>query len=82
MILFEGIIDEIKNIKTTNNDKQEMVAISDGSKEIKKYINSQEITSLGSTLKNNIEDTLEEYGDSISESEKIKILLQIIKKYM
>lgn len=82
MTLFEGIIDEIKNMKATNNNKQEMVVISDGEKEIKKYINSQEITLLGSTLKNNIEDSLEEYGDSISESEKIKILLQIIKKYM
>ena len=80
--LFEEIIEEIKNIKATNNTKQEMVIISDGNKEIKKYINSQEITLLGSTLKNNIEDSLEEYGDSISESEKIKILLQIIKKYM
>ena len=82
MQLFEVIIDEIKKIRTANNDKQEMVVISDGNKEIKKYINSQEITLLGSTLKNNIEDSLEEYGDSISESEKIKILLQIIKKYM
>lgn len=80
--IFEGIMDDIKNIKITDNTKREMVVISDGDKEIKKYINSQEITSLGITLKNNIEDSLEEYGDSISESEKIKILLQIIKKYM
>ena len=82
MSQFEQIMEEIKSIKNTNKNEQEMVVISEGNKEIKKYISSQEITALGSTLKNNIEDSLEEYGDSISESEKIKILLQLIKKYM
>ena len=82
MLQFEQIIEEIKSIRNINKNEQEMVVISEGNKEIKKYINSQEITALGSTLKNNIEDSLEEYGDSISESEKIKILLQLIKKYM
>lgn len=79
---FEEMLKEIKNIKKSNSCKQEMVVISDGNKEIKKYINSLEISSLGSTLKNNIEDSLEEYGEAISESEKIRILLQIVKKYM
>ena len=78
----ENFMSEIKNVNIDEEQHQEMVVISDGDKEIKKYINASEISSLGSTLKNNIEDSIDEYGDSISESEKIKILLQIIKKYI
>lgn len=72
-------IDDISKISFTN---QEKIVISDGNNKIEKYISCPTVSSLGSTLKNNIEDSIEEYGDSISESEKIKVLLQIIKKYM
>ena len=61
---------------------KESVIISTGDEQIKKYINNVEISSIGKTLKNNIEDSIEEYGNSISESEKIKILLDIVKKFM
>ena len=33
-------------------------------------------------MKNNIEEVMNEYGDSLSEKEKISILVNIIKKYM
>ena len=76
------IFDEIKKIENSDLGEQERILISDGKGEVQKYINSSEISLLGKTLKNNIEDSLEEYGDAISESEKIRVLLQLIKKYM
>ena len=33
-------------------------------------------------MKNNIEDIMNEYGSSISEEEKVNILLTIMKNYM
>ncbi len=77
-----NIFDEIKKIENSDLGEQERILISDGKGQIQKYINSSEISLLGKTLKNNIEDSLEEYGDAISESEKIRVLLQLIKKYM
>ena len=79
---FNMIFDEIKKIENSDLGEQEKIVISDGKGEIQKYIDTSEISLLGNTLKNNIEDSIEEYGDSITESEKIKILLQIIKKYL
>lgn len=79
---FNNIFNEIKKLENSDFGEQEKIFISDGKCEIQKYINTSEISLLGNTLKNNIEDSIEEYGDSISESEKIKVLLQIIKKYM
>lgn len=73
---------DIKKARTTDKSKQETIVISTGNEELKKYINNTEISLIGITLKNNIEDSIEEYGDSISESEKIKILLEIVKKFM
>lgn len=78
----KNILEEVKRLENEDFDKQEMIFISDGKDEIKRYVNTSEISLLGNTLKNNIEESLEEYGESVSESEKIKVLLQIIKKYM
>lgn len=78
----DKVLDDINNTKDKKVEKQEKVTISTGDKAITKYINSNDVTVIGNTLKNNIEDSIDEYGDSISESEKIKILLEIIKKYM
>lgn len=79
---FNNINEEIKLSSVDAEEKKEEIYISNGNYEIKKYIDNSDISLLGSTLKNNIEDSLEEYGDSVSESEKIKILLELIKKYM
>lgn len=78
----DNLLAEINDARKINVTKQEKVTISTENSDITKYINSNEITAIGNTLKNNIEDSIDEYGDSISESEKIKILLEIIKKYM
>lgn len=78
----DNLFEDIKNTNTIDKKKQETVVINTGNSQLKKYINNSEISSLGNTLKNNIEDSIDEYGSSISESEKIKILLEIIKKFM
>ena len=76
------ILIEVENLKNIDKEEQEVVEISNGKEKIKKYINCSEISQIGRTLKNNIEDSLDEYGSSVSESEKIKILMELIKKYM
>lgn len=78
---FRKVLQDISSYECSDQ-AEETITILDGETEIKKYINDVKISQLGETLKNNIEDTLEEYGEAINESEKIKILLQIIKKYM
>lgn len=85
-IFFENLNKTLELIRDAKNENtktdKEMVSILDGGKKITKYINNSEISAIGTTLKNNIEDSIEEYGDSVDESEKIKILLEILKKYM
>lgn len=78
----DNIFDQIKKLENCDLGEQERITISDRKGEVQKYIDTSEISLLGNTLKNNLEDSIEEYGDAISESEKIKILLQIIRKYM
>ena len=47
-----------------------------------KFIDNVEISAIGRTLMSNIEETIEEYADSIEKSEKINILMNILDKYM
>lgn len=81
--LFE-IVNNIKNIKAPkNNDESNKLLLFDGNEKLEKYIiASDEISAIGNTMKNNIEEIMNEYGDSLSEKEKISILANIIKKYM
>ena len=77
------IFNELQNLENQNLESDsETVEIINGNEKIKKMINVPEISQIGNTMKNNIEDVLAEYGESISESEKIKILLDLVKKYM
>lgn len=82
-------IKELKEIKdkvenaTVNKSDIQTITLINGDKKIEKTISSDiEITALGSTMKNNIEEIIEEYGNSLNEEEKINILLDIIKKIM
>ena len=49
---------------------------------VEKIINQEEISFLGETLKNNLESSLDEFGESIDQTEKINILLDLLKKYL
>lgn len=42
----------------------------------------EEISSLGKTIVNNIEEVFEDYGNSVSDNEKRSILIQMLKQYM
>lgn len=76
-------IDNIKNIdKNKFNDSNKITFVS-GNDKIEKYLSSNtEISAIGSTMKSNIEELIDEYGESLSEEEKITVLIDIIKRYM
>ncbi len=78
----KNIKNEITNTKNVAYSEKKKIIIMDGHSEFEKYIEHEDVSSLGGTLKNNLEDIINEYGESISESEKVKILLDIIKKYV
>lgn len=84
-IYLESIKDSKKQVES-----YEVVADSDTDAEITKIvINGEEktftkadISPLGSTLFNAIEEALDEYGDSIDDNEKRNILMDILSKYI
>lgn len=78
----QEILDEVDNISKKNDTTNKTIEIRDENEVIKKFIDGNEITQIGKTLQNNVEDVLEEYGNSVSENEKIKILLSVMKKYI
>lgn len=78
-----NIIDNIKNSNTEVIDKSNRLLLINGTDKLEKYIvSSEEISAIGNTMRNNIEEVINEYGDSLSEQEKISVLVNIIKKYM
>ena len=79
---FEYIIDELNKVEINDKDKIEISVKNKSGNNIVKYIDNVEISSIGKTLMSNIEDTIEEYADSIDENEKINILMNILDKYM
>ena len=85
----ESYLNKLKEIKekventTIKTDEIQTITLTSGDKKVEKTISSDiEISALGSTMKNNIEEIIEEYGNSLNEEEKINILLDIIKKIM
>ena len=59
------------------------ILLIDGNEKIEKYLTSNDnISVIGNTMKNNIEEIISEYGNSLSEEEKISVLVDIIKNYM
>ncbi len=84
----DSYLEELKNIITTikerkNIDSDRKILLIDGEETIEKNILQDEgISALGKTLKNNLEEIINEYGSSLSEQEKISVLLDIVKDYM
>lgn len=71
------------NDKTNKEDNSQRIIVVNNDKTIEKNLTSSDnISALGNTMKNNIEEIIEEYGSSISEEEKVNILLNIMKKFM
>ena len=79
----QSIIDNIKNANTNIYDDSNKIMLINGNETIEKKLSlDEEISAIGNTMKNNIEEIINEYGESLSEQEKVTILIDIIKKYM
>ena len=79
----EGILRDVKDNKNSSDNLSNKITLFDGNEKIEKYLsNNSEISVIGNTMKNNIEELIEEYGASLTEQEKISVLVNIIKKYM
>lgn len=78
-----NILSDIKDNKNSTQNLSNKITLFDGNEKIEKYLSdSTEISAIGNTMKNNIEELIEEYGASLTEQEKISVLVDIIKKYM
>ena len=77
---FKGIVDSIEEIKDSEDTKgnKEIVRISIGTDTFEKGI-KKDISKLGETLKNILTESIDEYGSSISNQEKVYILLKMIE---
>lgn len=58
------------------------IILNDDSSMIEKSFNKKEVSSLGAMLKNTIEESIDEYGDSIDDNEKRNILMEILSSYI
>lgn len=77
---FKQEIEDILEIE--NNDKDEIViSINDGKKDIFKSIECNNNPSF-SIIKNELEDVFDNFGDLLTEEEKVAILIEMIKKYI
>ena len=85
-----GIEQFVETIKKSDDTQYKMItsnvnilSIITGNEKYEKYISPFEgISRIGCTLSNNIEEIINEYGESVSEQEKISVLANIIKKYI
>lgn len=77
------VIQEVKNGNDKSSKESNRILLIDGNEKIEKYLTSNDnISVIGNTMKNNIEEIISEYGNSLSEEEKISVLVDIIKNYM
>jgi hypothetical protein len=80
---FKEVVSKLKIEPIDDQKNMQKIILSSGDKVIEKDISSSDnISSLGMTMKNNIEEIIDEYGGSLPEEEKMNVLLDIIKKFM
>ena len=73
-------IKSVDSIKSVNSNKLTLIY---GNEKLEKYLNLEDkISAIGNTMKNNIEEIINEYGESLSEQEKVSILIDIVKQYI
>jgi len=82
-------IQEIKDTITNYRKEEEIesshsynVSFFINDKQVNKSFESTNISTLGTTLYNNIEEALDDYVDSIDVNEKRNILMKLLEKYM
>lgn len=89
-VYLDGIRNSIKAVEEyeaigTTDESEGLIKIvfkNSGSTHVEKTFNKTEITPLGGTLFNAIEELVDEYGDSVSDNEKRNILMNILSKYI
>lgn len=89
-VYLEGIRsskDQIENYELSidsdnNNGLVKIVFESDNSEIIEKTFNKVEVSPIGTTLFNAIEEVIEEYGDAVNDNEKRNILMDILSNYI
>lgn len=70
------------SIDSDNNGLIKIVFESDNSEAIEKTFNKVEVSPIGTTLFNAIEEVIEEYGDAVDDNEKRSILMDILSNYI
>ncbi|MCB2291337.1 hypothetical protein LGK97_16545 [Clostridium sp. CS001] len=88
----KSYLHDIKDIKETiTNYKKEVktkisnsydISVLVGDKRVRKTFEGSEISTIGSTLYNNIEEAFDDYAESIDVNEKRSILMKMLEKYM
>lgn len=75
-------IDNLEIEKEENNNTVKIIVKDKDEKEVEKIFNMKEISAVGHTLLNSIDEAIEEYGDSVDENEKRIILMNILQRYI
>lgn len=73
-------LDTIKNLKEETNSNETITFILNGSSNIEKRFSKEEISPLGNTLLNELEEVVDEYGSALTDNEKRTILFNLLEK--
>lgn len=69
--------------KNSNENINSKILIVNENETIEKnLVDNNDLSAIGSTMMSNIEELIDEYGESLSEQEKVNILINILKKYL
>ena len=69
------VIQEVKNGKDKSSKESNRTLLIDGNEKIEKYLTSNDnISVIGNTMKNNIEEIISEYGNSLFRRRKNKCI--------
>ena len=79
-----GMVEEISEIGKRPESEMERISFSDGGTSDERLIDfdPENLSSTGHFFQNALDDVLEEYGDTLETSEKIGILMNLVRKLM
>jgi hypothetical protein len=75
-------VDDLKVNELDSSDGIYKVEINRNGEAVEKSFNVEEVSEIGVTLLNEIEELFDEYGEAIEANEKRNILMSLLKKYM
>jgi len=78
----KNIVLKIESSKEEINGNQKILLVNGDEVIEKSLTNNRELSALEKTMKNNIEEIIEEYGGALTEYETVNVLIDIIKKYL